>query len=110
MSFDLVGEGVGLPQGPAVMPGGSAVIVEVGRGRPLRLRGDGWREVLDETGGSPNDMIFDLDRDAGPRIRAAFLSASPPSERSASLSPKGRRSRRQTARCASPTASGVFGE
>jgi gluconolactonase len=54
MEVEVVCEGLAFPEGPIAMADGSVVLVEVQGQRLTRVRLDGRKEVLAETGGGPN--------------------------------------------------------
>ena len=54
MEIALVAEGLGFPEGPVAMADGSVLVAEIKGRRITRVRPDGAKEVLAETGGGPN--------------------------------------------------------
>lgn len=50
----IVTDGLRFPEGPVAMPDGSVVVVEINAGRVTRVRPDGAKELVAETGGGPN--------------------------------------------------------
>src|ERR671931_2240785 len=49
-----VTSGLQFPEGPVAMNDGSVLVVEVTRGTLTRVRANGTKEVVAETGGGPN--------------------------------------------------------
>ena len=60
MSFEIVAEGLGFPEGPIVMPDGSVILVEIKRGT-LSRAWNGKTEVIAELGGGPNGAALGPD-------------------------------------------------
>jgi gluconolactonase len=54
MQMEFVCEGLEFPEGPVAMADGSVVVVEVKGQRLTRVRPDGRKELVVETGGGPN--------------------------------------------------------
>ncbi len=59
--FTEVASGLRFPEGPAVMPDGSIVVVEVAAGRVTRIQPDGSKAVLAMPGGGPNGLALGPD-------------------------------------------------
>ena len=53
--------GLRFPEGPVAMADGSVLVVEVGRGTLTRVRPNGAKEVVAETGGGPNGAAIGPD-------------------------------------------------
>ena len=53
-NFEVIAEGLEAPEGPVVMPDGSVIVMEMHASRISRIWGGGRREVVAETGGTPN--------------------------------------------------------
>lgn len=54
MEFEIVAEGLRFPEGPIAMADGSVIVTEIAAGRLTRVRPDGRKETVVETGGGPN--------------------------------------------------------
>jgi gluconolactonase len=54
MEFELVAEGLEFPEGPIAMADGSVILTEIKGQRLTRVRPDGSKETVVETGGGPN--------------------------------------------------------
>src|SRR3954470_6146750 len=54
MDIQLVAEGLEFPEGPIAMADGSVVLTEIKGQRLTRVRPDGTKELVVETGGGPN--------------------------------------------------------
>lgn len=54
-------DGLRFPEGPIAMPDGSVVLVEIEAGRLTRVRPDGSKETVAETGGGPNGAAIGPD-------------------------------------------------
>jgi gluconolactonase len=54
VNYRVVTSGLLFPEGPVAMPDGSVILVEVVGGRLTRVRPDGGKEVIANTGGGPN--------------------------------------------------------
>src|SRR4249919_3970665 len=54
MDFELVCEGLEFPEGPIAMNDGSVILTEIKGQRLTRVKPDGTREVVVNTGGGPN--------------------------------------------------------
>ena len=54
MDFELVCEGLEFPEGPIAMNDGSVILTEIKGQRLTRVRPDGSKELVVETGGGPN--------------------------------------------------------
>ena len=52
--MEIVTEGLNVPEGPVAMDDGSVIVVEVMSGRLTRVRPDGSKHLVAETGGGPN--------------------------------------------------------
>ncbi|HEX9966117.1 MAG TPA: SMP-30/gluconolactonase/LRE family protein [Allosphingosinicella sp.] len=61
LDFTLVAEGLEFPEGPVAMADGSVLVAEIRGGRISRILPDGSKEVLVETGGSPNGLAIGPD-------------------------------------------------
>jgi gluconolactonase len=59
MDLQIVAEGLQFPEGPVVLADGSVLVVEIRRRTVSRVRPNGTVEVVAETGGGPNDLVFD---------------------------------------------------
>jgi gluconolactonase len=57
----VVASGLLFPEGPVAMPDGSVILVEVVGGRLTRVRPDGGKEVIANTGGGPNGAAIGPD-------------------------------------------------
>ena len=57
----VVTEGLRFPEGPIAMEDGSVIVVEIAAGRLTRVRADGEKEVIAETGGGPNGAAIGPD-------------------------------------------------
>src|SRR5713101_9156568 len=53
--------GLRFPEGPVAMEDGSVLVVEVARGTLTRVRPNGAKEVVAETGGGPNGAAIGPD-------------------------------------------------
>ena len=54
-------EGLRFPEGPIAMPDGSVVLVEIEAARLTRVKPDGSKETIAETGGGPNGAAIGPD-------------------------------------------------
>jgi gluconolactonase len=61
MEIALVVEGLEFPEGPVAMADGSVLVAEIKGRRVSRVRPDGSKEVLVETGGGPNGLAIGPD-------------------------------------------------
>ena len=61
MDFELVCEGLEFPEGPIAMDDGSVILTEIKGQRLTRVRPDGTRELVVETGGGPNGAAIGPD-------------------------------------------------
>ena len=61
MEIELVAEGLDFPEGPVAMADGSVLVAEIKGRRISRVRRDGSKEVLVETGGGPNGLAIGPD-------------------------------------------------
>jgi gluconolactonase len=61
MEFELVAEGFEFPEGPIAMADGSVILTEIKAQRLTRVRPDGSKETLVETGGGPNGAAIGPD-------------------------------------------------
>lgn len=59
--MEIIAAGLHFPEGPVELPDGTIAVVEIGRGRIVRIRAGGKSEVLAETGGGPNGMALGPD-------------------------------------------------
>jgi gluconolactonase len=59
--FDVMGEGLGFPEGPIACDDGSVIVGEIGAGRVTRIMPDGRKHVVAKTGGGPNGLAFGPD-------------------------------------------------
>ena len=57
----IIGEGLGFPEGPVVLPDGDVLVVEVRAGRLTRVHPDGTSTVVAEPGGGPNGAAIGPD-------------------------------------------------
>ena len=88
MELELVAEGLRFPEGPVAMADGSVILTEI-RGPCLtRVRPDGSKEVLAETGPGPNGAAIGPD---GAVWIASMAAPSPIATRTASPFPGRRR-------------------
>ncbi|MGE0045234.1 MAG: SMP-30/gluconolactonase/LRE family protein [Hyphomonadaceae bacterium] len=60
MSFDIIAEGLGFPEGPIAMPDGSIILVEIKRQSLTRVW-NGKTEVIAQLGGGPNGAALGPD-------------------------------------------------
>ncbi|HEX8625373.1 MAG TPA: SMP-30/gluconolactonase/LRE family protein [Allosphingosinicella sp.] len=61
METELVAEGLDFPEGPVAMADGSVLVAEIRGKRITRVRPDGAKELLVETGGGPNGLAIGPD-------------------------------------------------
>lgn len=61
MDFELVAEGFEFPEGPIAMADGSVILTEIKGRRLTRLKPDGSKETVVETGGGPNGAAIGPD-------------------------------------------------
>ncbi len=61
MDIELVAEGLAFPEGPIAMADGTVVLTEIAAGRLSRIRPEGRRETVIETGGGPNGAAIGPD-------------------------------------------------
>lgn len=61
MELELVAEGLLFPEGPVAMGDGSVILTEIVGRRLTRVRPDGRKEILVETGGGPNGAAIGPD-------------------------------------------------
>lgn len=61
MELELVAEGLEFPEGPVAMADGSVLVAEIKGRRVTRVRPDGAKESLVETGGGPNGLAIGPD-------------------------------------------------
>ena len=61
MEIELVCEGLGFPEGPIAMADGSVILTEIKGRRLTRVRPDGSKETVVETGGGPNGAAIGPD-------------------------------------------------
>jgi gluconolactonase len=59
--MEIVAEGLEFPEGPVAMADGSVLVAEIKARRISRVRPDGAKEVLVETGGGPNGLAIGPD-------------------------------------------------
>lgn len=59
--IEIIATGLQFPEGPVELPDGSIAIVEIARGRIVRIRDDGEHEQLAVTNGGPNGMAVGPD-------------------------------------------------
>lgn len=59
--WQLIADGLRFPEGPVVMPDGSVILVEIAAGRITRIKPDGSKETVTETGGGPNGLALGPD-------------------------------------------------
>jgi len=60
LTFDVIGTGLGFPEGPVVLDDGSVLVVDIDSGRVLRVA-DAGTSVLAEPGGGPNGLALGPD-------------------------------------------------
>ena len=60
MDFEVIGSGLGFPEGPVIMEDGSVILVEIQKGCISRLW-NGKREVIAALGGGPNGLALGPD-------------------------------------------------
>jgi gluconolactonase len=61
MDMQLVAEGFEFPEGPIAMADGSVILTEIKGRRLTRVRPDGSKETVVETGGGPNGAAIGPD-------------------------------------------------
>lgn len=61
MEMTLLAEGLAFPEGPVMMDDGSVIVTEIAAGRLTRVRPDGSRHTVAETGGGPNGAAIGPD-------------------------------------------------
>jgi len=61
MDYELVAEGFEFPEGPIAMADGSVILTEIKGQRLTRVRPDGSKETVVETGGGPNGAAIGPD-------------------------------------------------
>ncbi|MGI4795530.1 MAG: SMP-30/gluconolactonase/LRE family protein [Janthinobacterium lividum] len=61
MTLTELATDLAFPEGPAILPDGTLACVEMAAGRVSRIRRDGGRMTLAETGGGPNGMAVEPD-------------------------------------------------
>ena len=61
LSYRVVTDGLGFPEGPIAMTDGSVIVVEIKSGRLTRVLPDGTRQVVAELGGGPNGAAIGPD-------------------------------------------------
>ena len=61
MDFEVVCDGLKFPEGPVWMKDGSVIVVELAAGVLSRIRPDGSKEIVAETGGGPNGAAIGPD-------------------------------------------------
>ncbi len=61
MDVTLLADGLAFPEGPVMMDDGSVIVTEIAAGRLTRIRPDGTRHVVAETGGGPNGAAIGPD-------------------------------------------------
>ena len=61
MDFELVCEGLEFPEGPIAMSDGSVILTEIKGQRLTRVKPDGSKELVVETGGGPNGAAIGPD-------------------------------------------------
>ncbi|CDZ30859.1 Gluconolactonase [Neorhizobium galegae bv. officinalis] len=59
--LEIIATGLHFPEGPVELPDGSIAVVEIGRGRILRIGEEGKQDVLAITNGGPNGMALGPD-------------------------------------------------
>jgi len=57
----LIADGLGFPEGPVALPDGTVLLVEIQRGRLVRVASDGAVELVAEPGGGPNGAAIGPD-------------------------------------------------
>ncbi|MCJ9690420.1 SMP-30/gluconolactonase/LRE family protein [Rhizobium sp. PRIMUS64] len=60
-AIEIIAKGLHFPEGPVELPDGSIAVVEIGRGRIVRIRKGGKQDVLAVTNGGPNGMALGPD-------------------------------------------------
>src|SRR5580698_10902104 len=61
MDIELVTEGLEFPEGPIAMADGSVILTEIKGQRLTRVKPDGTKETVAETGGGPNGAAIGPD-------------------------------------------------
>lgn len=61
MEMTLLADGLAFPEGPVMMDDGSVIVTEIAAGRLTRIRADGSRHVVAQTGGGPNGAAIGPD-------------------------------------------------
>src|SRR3546814_15250338 len=61
MEFELIADGLRLPEAPVVMDDGSIIVVEIEQGRITRCWPGGRKEVVATPGGGPNGLAIGPD-------------------------------------------------
>jgi gluconolactonase len=61
MDFEIIAEGLAIPEGPLACDDGSVLVVEVGGGRIVRVTPDGRKQTVAEPGGGPNGLAIGPD-------------------------------------------------
>ena len=59
--FETVADGLRFPEGPVVMPDGSVILTEIASGCITRVKPDGTKQVIAQTGGGPNGLAVGPD-------------------------------------------------
>ena len=61
VEWSTVASGLRFPEGPVAMADGSVIVVEIAAGRITRIRPDGTKSTVAETGGGPNGLAIGPD-------------------------------------------------
>jgi gluconolactonase len=61
VDYRVIASGLLFPEGPVAMPDGSVVLVEIVGGKLSRIRPDGTKEIIANTGGGPNGAAIGPD-------------------------------------------------
>jgi len=61
MTLTTIADGLGFPEGPVALSNGDVLVVEVMAGRVTRIRPDGHKTIVAETGGGPNGAAIGPD-------------------------------------------------
>ena len=59
--FETVADGLRFPEGPVVMPDSSVILTEIASGCITRVKPDGTKQVIAQTGGGPNGLAIGPD-------------------------------------------------
>jgi gluconolactonase len=61
MDFELLADGLAFPEGPVWLEDGSVIVTEIAAGRITRVKPDGTKQAIAETGGGPNGAAIGPD-------------------------------------------------